>query len=76
MKLNQKQNLFAIKPKLLETSKLCAKKLELKDNEWGVSFQSRIGPGWIQPFTDKELVRLAEEGIKNLDVVCPCFCYG
>lgn len=39
----------------------------------GVSFQSRIGPGWIQPFTDKELVRLAEEGIQNLDVVCPAF---
>ena len=64
---------FCYKAQVLETSKLCAKKLELKDNEWGVSFQSRIGPGWIQPFTDKELVRLAEEGIQNLDVVCPAF---
>ena len=64
---------FCYKAQVLETSKLCAKKLELKDDEWGVSFQSRIGPGWIQPFTDKELVRLAKEGIKNLDVVCPAF---
>ena len=71
--IESKAKPFCYKAQVLETSKLCAKKLELKDNEWGVSFQSRIGPGWIQPFTDKELVRLAEEGIQNLDVVCPAF---
>ena len=71
--IESKAKPFCYKAQVLETSKLCAKKLELKDDEWGVSFQSRIGPGWIQPFTDKELVRLAEEGIKNLDVVCPAF---
>ena len=64
---------FCYKAQVIETSKLCAERLELKENEWGISFQSRIGPGWIQPFTDKELVRLVEEGIKNLDVVCPAF---
>jgi len=64
---------FCYKAQVIETSKLCAERLELKENEWGISFQSRIGPGWIQPFTDKELVRLAEEGIKKLDVVCPAF---
>ena len=71
--IESKAKPFCYKAQVLETSKLCAKKLELKDNEWGVSCQSRIGPGWIQPFTDKELVRLAEEGIQNLDVVCPAF---
>ena len=71
--IESKAKPFCYKAQVLATSKLCAKKLELKDNEWGVSFQSRIGPGWIQPFTDKELVRLAEEGIQNLDVVCPAF---
>ena len=71
--IESKAKPFCYKAQVLETSKLCAKKLELKDNEWGVSFQSRIGPGWIQPFTDKELVRLAEEGVQNLDVVCPAF---
>ena len=45
----------------------------LKRNEWSISFQSRIGPGWIEPFTDKELVSLAEKGIERLDVVCPAF---
>ena len=71
--IESKAKPFCYKAQVLETSKLCAKKLELKDSEWGISFQSRIGPGWIQPFTDKELVRLAEEGIQNLDVVCPAF---
>ena len=47
--------------------------MNLKDHEWGVSFQSRIGPGWIEPFTDKELVNLVNQGIKKLDVVCPAF---
>ena len=68
-----KQNPFVTKLTVIETSKLCANKQKLQENEWGISFQSRIGPGWIQPFTDQELVKLAEDGIKRLDVVCPAF---
>lgn len=64
---------FCYKAQVLETSRLCANELNLKEEEWGVSFQSRIGPGWIEPFTDKELVNLVKQGIKNLDVVCPAF---
>ena len=64
---------FCYKAQVLETSKLCVNDLNLKDHEWGVSFQSRIGPGWIEPFTDKELVNLVNQGIKKLDVVCPAF---
>ena len=64
---------FCYKAQVLETSKLCVNNLNLKDHEWGVSFQSRIGPGWIEPFTDKELVNLVNQGIKKLDVVCPAF---
>ena len=71
--IESKAKPFCYKAQVFETSRLCAKQLELKEDEWGISFQSRIGPGWIQPFTDKELVRLAEEGVKNLDVVCPAF---
>ena len=71
--MESKAKPFCYKAQVIETSRLCAKQLELKEDEWGISFQSRIGPGWIQPFTDKELVRLAEEGVKNLDVVCPAF---
>ena len=71
--MESKAKPFCYKAQVIETSRLCAKQLELKEDQWGISFQSRIGPGWIQPFTDKELVRLAGEGVKNLDVVCPAF---
>lgn len=64
---------YCYKAQVIETSNLCANKLGLKRNEWSISFQSRIGPGWIEPFTDKELVSLAEKGIERLDVVCPAF---
>ena len=54
-------------------SKLCAESLDLKDDQWGVAFQSRIGPGWLQPFTDKVLESLPKSGIKKIAVVCPSF---
>tara|TARA_B100001093_G_scaffold71049_1_gene61673 strand:- start:591 stop:1589 length:999 start_codon:yes stop_codon:yes gene_type:complete len=64
---------YCYKAQVIETSRLCANKLHLDDGQWGISFQSRIGPGWIEPFTDKELVKLVEKGVKRLDVVCPAF---
>ena len=71
--LESKAKPYCYKAQVIETSKLCAENLSLKSNEWGISFQSRIGPGWIEPFTDIELKDLANQGIKNLDVVCPSF---
>ena len=56
-----------------KTSELVAKKLGLSGNQWGVSFQSRLGPGWTRPFTDKVLSDLPNEGKKNLAVVSPAF---
>eukprot|EP00820_Chromera_velia_P013466 Cvel_23943.t1-p1 / transcript=Cvel_23943.t1 / gene=Cvel_23943 / organism=Chromera_velia_CCMP2878 / gene_product=Ferrochelatase, putative / transcript_product=Ferrochelatase, putative / location=Cvel_scaffold2530:25779-26872(-) / protein_length=154 / sequence_SO=supercontig / SO=protein_coding / is_pseudo=false len=35
-----------------------------------LSFQSRVGPvTWLQPYTDDEIKKLAEEGVRNLIVV-------
>ena len=42
-------------------------------DKWRVSFQSRIGPGWLKPFPDKELCKLPEIGIKKIDVISPSF---
>ena len=56
-----------------ETSRLCAEKLNIPEEKWKVSFQSRIGPGWLKPFTDKELNKLPKRGIKKLDVISPSF---
>ena len=54
-------------------SDLTAKKLGLKDDQWEVAYQSRIGPGWLTPFTDKRLAKLPEEGKDNIAILCPSF---
>ena len=64
---------FCYRHQVLETTKLCAKKLNIEKEKWSVSFQSRIGPGWLKPFTDKVLDELPEKNIKKLAVVCPAF---
>jgi ferrochelatase len=51
-----------------------AEKLGLKNNEWQLSFQSRVGKAqWLQPYTDETVRRLGETGLKRLDVICPGF---
>jgi ferrochelatase len=41
---------------------------------YSVAFQSRLGrEPWLQPYTDRELVRLAQDGIRKLLVICPAF---
>ena len=42
--------------------------------KYSVSFQSRLGKDpWLKPYTDYELVRLAQEGKKRMMVICPAF---
>jgi ferrochelatase len=56
------------------TSRLLAKKLGLSQDQYSVSFQSRLsGPPWIRPFTDLILTDLRAKGFKRLLVVCPSF---
>jgi ferrochelatase len=50
-----------------------AQRLGLGENDYGFAFQSRLGGGWLEPFTDKELVALPARGITRLAVVCPSF---
>jgi ferrochelatase len=57
-----------------KTARLLARRLNLNENQWKISFQSRFGKAeWLQPYTDKTLQGLPEQGIKKLDVVCPGF---
>ena len=64
---------FCYRHQVYETSRLCAEKLNIPKDQWKVSFQSRIGPGWLKPFTDKELNILPGKGIKRVDVISPSF---
>jgi len=57
-----------------KTARLVAEKLNLDEEEWMLTFQSRFGPKeWLKPYTDMTLKELAFQGIKNVDVVCPGF---
>lgn len=48
--------------------------LGLRDDEWSLSYQSRVGrEPWLQPYTSEKVVELARRGISTLDVVCPGF---
>jgi ferrochelatase len=39
-----------------------------------MTFQSRFGPKkWLQPYTDKTLIELAQRGIKHVAVITPAF---
>jgi ferrochelatase len=57
-----------------ETARLLARALELDQKGWSVAFQSRLGRApWIKPYTDHELPRLANAGVRTLDVICAGF---
>ena len=54
--------------------KAVVEKLGLKDDEWLLTFQSRVGKEpWLQPYTDKTLEELGKQGVKTVQVVCPGF---
>ena len=55
------------------TTKLVTEKLKMPLEKFSISFQSRLGKGWLEPFTDVRLIDLPKEGIKKLLVVCPAF---
>ena len=58
----------------LRTGELVAQSLGLGADEWTLSFQSRFGrQKWLEPYTDETLRRLAAEGVKGVDVICPAF---
>jgi protoporphyrin/coproporphyrin ferrochelatase len=41
---------------------------------YSVAFQSRLGRDpWLKPYTDHELPRLAQSGVKKMLVMCPAF---
>jgi ferrochelatase len=55
------------------TTRLVAQKLGIPENRYSISYQSRLGKGWLEPFTDIRLEELPKEGIKNLLIICPAF---
>ncbi len=47
---------------------------QVPSEKYSIAFQSRLGRDpWLKPYTDFELPKLAEQGIKKLLVICPAF---
>jgi len=58
----------------LKSARLIAESLELIDDEWTVSFQSRVGRDeWLRPYTDETIAEFGRNSLQELDVVCPGF---
>jgi ferrochelatase len=55
------------------TTKLVTDALAVPKEKFSISFQSRLGKGWLEPFTDVRLEQMPGEGIKKLLVLCPAF---
>jgi ferrochelatase len=57
-----------------ETGARLAAALGLGDDEWLVSFQSRLGAAaWLKPYTDETVRGWGRAGLKTIDVICPGF---
>jgi ferrochelatase len=57
-----------------ETARLIAAELDLPEDRYTISFQSRLGSDpWTQPYTSEVIKRLAHDGAKRVLVFCPAF---
>ena len=55
------------------TTKEIVRLLGIPEGKYSNSFQSRLGKGWLEPFTDIRLEEMPKEGIKKLLILCPAF---
>lgn len=56
-----------------ETTRLIVNALNIPKEKFSISFQSRLGKGWLEPFTDIRLEQMPKEGIKKLLIISPAF---
>ncbi|MGA9334931.1 MAG: ferrochelatase [Rudaea sp.] len=58
----------------LATAQALRERLNMDETNLMVSFQSRVGrERWLDPYTDLELPRIAAEGVRHVQVLCPGF---
>ena len=67
-------NRFCYRAQCYETTRLLARELNINEENYTVSFQSRLGKNpWIKPYSDFKIVELAQKGYKNILVFSPSF---
>lgn len=57
-----------------KSARLLAAALDLRQDQYHVTFQSRFGKAqWLRPYTEPTLRELAASGVKTVDLICPGF---
>ena len=65
---------FCYRHQCYETTKQVVELLGIPKEKYSQTFQSRLaGDKWLEPYTDVEINKMPEKGIKNLAVVTPAF---
>ncbi len=64
---------YCYRHQVIATTEGVTKQLQIPKDKYSISFQSRLGKGWLTPFTDFRLKELPAEGVKKLLVACPAF---
>jgi protoporphyrin/coproporphyrin ferrochelatase len=67
------ENKFCYKAACYATTRLIVEKLGIPEDKYTVCFQSRLGGGWVEPFSDKVIEQWAAKGAKKLLVFSPAF---
>jgi protoporphyrin/coproporphyrin ferrochelatase len=70
--INQ-SNQYCYKAACYATTRLLAEKLNIPKEKYTVCFQSRLDKKWLEPFTDKVIIKHAKKGTKKLLVFSPAF---
>lgn len=65
---------FCYRHQCFETTRQVVELLGIPEGKYSETFQSRIaGDKWLEPYTDVEINKMPEKGIKKLAVVTPAF---
>jgi ferrochelatase len=65
---------FCYRHQCYETTKQVVKLLGIPEGKYSQTFQSRLaGDKWLTPYTDVEINKMPEQGIKKIAVVTPAF---
>lgn len=67
------ENRYCYKATCYATTRAIAAGLGIPEDKYTVCFQSRLGKGWIEPFSDAVIRDLANNGAKKLLVFSPAF---
>ena len=65
---------FCYRHQCFETTRQVVELLGIPEEKYSQTFQSRLaGDKWLEPYTDVEINKMPEKGIKKLAVVTPAF---